>query len=105
MSVKFYQEHRQEIEDHRNTQAFYSSLNGKIPTLKDLKAEYDRLKEQKENEQAMLDQLKPKLTDLEHIRYNYEILERDYVPNSHQHDAPKDHHCDEHATHFDNESR
>ena len=73
-SVKFYQEHRQEIEDHRNAQAVYSSLDGKIPTLKELTAEYDGLKERKENDQAALDELKPKLTDLKHIRYNYEIL-------------------------------
>ena len=104
-SVKFYQEHRQEIEDHRNAQAVYSSLDGKIPTLKELTAEYDELKEQKENDQAILAELKPKLTDLKHIRYNYEILERDSAPNSHQHVIPKDHHFDEHAPHHDDESR
>lgn len=104
-SVKFYQEHRQEIEDHKNAQAVYSSLEGKTPTLKELTAEYDRLKERKENDQAALDKLKPKLTDLKHIRYNYEILERDSAPNSHQHVIPKDHHSDEHAVHHDDESR
>ena len=104
-SVKFYQEHRQEIEDHKNAQAVYSSLDGKIPTLKELTAEYDGLKERKENDQAALDKLKPKLTDLKHIRYNYEILERDSAPNSHQHVIPKDHHYDEHAADHDDESR
>lgn len=104
-SVKFYQEHRQEIEDHRNAQAVYSSLDGKIPTLKELTAEYDGLKERKENDQAALDELKPKLTDLKHIRYNYEILERDSAPNSNQHVIPNDHHYDEHAVHHDDESR
>ena len=38
-SVKFYQEHRQEIEDHKNAQAVYGSLGGKLPTLKELTAE------------------------------------------------------------------
>ncbi len=104
-SVKFYQEHRQEIEDHKNAQAVYSSLNGKMPTLKELTTEYDSLKEQKENDQVALDELKTKLTDLKHIRYNYEILERDSAPNSHQHVISKDHHCDEHAAHHDDESR
>ena len=104
-SVKFYQEHRQEIEDHKNAQAVYSSLNGKMPTLKELTTEYDSLKEQKENDQVALDELKTKLTDLKHIRYNYEILERDSAPNSHQHVIPKDHHFDEHAVHHDDESR
>ena len=104
-SVKFYQEHRQEIEDHKNAQAVYSSHDGKMPTLKELTAEYDSLKEQKENDQAALDELKPKLTDLKHIRYNYEILERDSAPNSHQHVIPKDHHYDEHGANHDDESR
>ena len=104
-SVKFYQEQRQEIEDHRNAQAVYSSHDGKMPTLKELTTEYDGLKERKENDQAALDELKPKLTDLKHIRYNYEILERDSAPNSHQHVIPKDHHFDEHAVHHDDESR
>ena len=104
-TVKFYQEHRQEIENHRNAQAVYSSHDGKMPTLKELTAEYDGLKEQKENDQAALDKLKPKLTDLKHIRYNYEILERDSAPNSHQHVIPKDHHYDEHGADHDDESR
>ena len=102
-SVKFYQEH-QEIEDHRNAQAVYSSLDGKMPTLKELTAEYDELKERKENDQAALDELKPKLTDLKHIRYNYEILKRDSAPNSHQYVIPNDHHFDEYAAHHDDES-
>ena len=104
-SVKFYQEHRQEIEDHKNAQAVYGFLGGKLPTLKELTAEYDGLKEQKENDQAVLNELKPKLTDLKHIRYNYDVLERDSAPNSNQHVIPKDHHFDEHAPHHDDESR
>lgn len=104
-SVKFYQEQRQEIEDHRNVQAVYSSHDGKMPTLKELTTEYDGLKERKENDQAALDELKPKLTDLKHIRYNYEILERDSAPNSNQHVIPNDHHSDEHVVHHDDESR
>ena len=104
-SVKFYQEHRQEIEDHRNAQAVYSSHDGKMPTLKELTTEYDGLKERKENDQAALDELKPKLTDLKHIRYNYDVLERDSAPNSNQHVIPNDHHYDEHAVHHDDESR
>ena len=104
-SVKFYQEHRQEIEDHRNAQAVYSSHDGNMPTLKELTAEYDRLKEQKESDQAVLNELKPKLSDLKHIRYNYDVLERDSAPNSNQHVIPKDHHYDEHTSHHDDESR
>ena len=104
-SLKFYQEHRQEIEDHKNAQSVYSSHDGKMATLKELTAEYDGLKEQKESDQAVLNELKPKLTDLKHIRYNYEILERDSAPNDNQHVIPKDHHYDEHGAKHDDESR
>ena len=104
-SVKFYQEHCQEIEDHKNAQSVYSSHDGKMATLKELTAEYDGLKKQKENDQAVLNELKPKLTDLKHIRYNYEILERDSAPNDNQHVIPKDHHYDEHGANHDDESR
>ena len=104
-SVKFYQEQRQEIEDHKNAQTVYSSHDGNMPTLKELTAEYDRLKEQKESDQVVLNELKPKLSDLKHIRYNYDVLERDSAPNSNQHVIPKDHHCDEHTSHHDDESR
>lgn len=104
-SVKFYQEHRQEIEDHKNAKAVYSSLDGKTPTLKELTAKYDGLKEQKENDQAALDKLKPKLTNLKHIRYNFDVLERDSALNSNQHVIPKDHHYDEHGANHDDESR
>ena len=103
--MKFYQEHRQEIEDHKNAQAVYGSLGGKLPTLKELTAEYDGLKEQKENDQAALDELKPKLTNLKHIRYNFDVLERDSALNSNQHVIPKDHHYDEHGANHDDESR
>ena len=81
-STKFYQEHRQEIEDHKKAQAVYSSFGGKIPTLKELTAEYDTLKEQAANDKSSLAELKPKLTDLKHIRYNYNTLERDVLPET-----------------------
>ena len=29
---------------------------------------------------AALEELKPKLTTLNHIKYNFDILERDYLP-------------------------
>ena len=39
--------------------------------------------EQSDDDKAALAKLKPKLTDLKHIRYNYDILERDAAPNDH----------------------
>ena len=77
---KFYNEHRAEIEDHKKAQAVYSSVEGKMPTLKELSAEYEALKAEKEVDAASLEELKPKLTTLNHIKYNFDILERDYLP-------------------------
>ena len=81
-STKFYQEHQQEIEAHKKAQTVYSSFGGKIPTQKELTEEYDALKEQAETEKITLAELKPKLTALKHIRYNYDVLERDVLPET-----------------------
>ena len=85
-SPKFYQEHRVEIENHKEAQTVYSLYDGKLPTLKELTAEYDALREQADNGKDALEELNPRLSDLKHIRYNYDILERDA--------APIDHHID-----------
>lgn len=79
-SPKFYNEHRKDIESHKKAQAVYSSADGKMPTLKELSAEYDALKAEKENDDAALEELKPQLTTLNHIKYNFDVLERDYLP-------------------------
>ena len=79
-SPKFYNEHQKDIEAHKKAQAFYSSVDGKMPTLKELSAEYDALKKEKENDDAALEELKPQLTTLNHIKYNFDVLESDYLP-------------------------
>ena len=76
-SAKFYQEHHAEIEAHKKAQAVYELHDGKLPTLKELTAEYVALKEQLDAYKPDLAELKSKLTDLKHIRYNYKILIRD----------------------------
>lgn len=81
-SPQFYHDHRQEIEAHKQAQAVYSDHDGNMPTLKELTAEYDALRRQKEQDNAALAVLKPKLTTLNHIKYNLDILERDYLPES-----------------------
>ena len=81
-SLEFYQEHRREIEAHKQAQEMYSMHDGKMPTLKDLSAEYDTLREQKSADIAAVEKLKPQLTTLNHIKYNFDILERDCIPAS-----------------------
>ena len=89
-SPKFYNEHREEIEAHKKAQMIYSAVEGKMPTLKELSAEYDVLKAEKEANDAALEELKPKLTTLNHIKYNFDVLERDYLPEE------RNHHREEH---------
>ena len=81
-SQKFYNDHREDIEAHKKAQAAYSAYEGKMPTLKELTAEYDSLRDQKESDNAALEQLKPKLTTLNHIKYNFDILMRDFLLES-----------------------
>ena len=59
---------------------YMSSNVALMPTLKELSAEYDALKSEKEAEDTALEELKPKLTTLNHIKYNFDVLERDYLP-------------------------
>lgn len=89
-SPKFYNEHRKDIEAHKKAKAVYSSVDGKMPTLKELSAEYDALKAEKENDDAALEELKPQLTTLNHIKYNFDVLERDYLPE--EQDLRRDEH-------------
>ena len=80
-SPKSYQAHREEIEAHKNAQAVYSSVHGNMPTLKELSSEYEALKLAKDSEIATIESLKPKLTALNHIRFNVGVLEQDYFPD------------------------
>ena len=84
-SVKFYNEHRDEIEAHRKAQAVYTAAEGKLPTLKELSAEYDALRELKKKDELALEELKPQLTTLNHIKYNCDILMRDVLPEEKYH--------------------
>ena len=59
---RFYNEHRSEIEAHKKAQEVYSLHDGKLPTLKELSEEYEKLKAQKEADTADLAALKSKAT-------------------------------------------
>ena len=87
-SEQFYQEHRKEIEAHKNAQAVYAIADGKMPTLQELTAEYDSLRTQVAEEKPVLEKLKQEITDLKNIRYNFRILLQDNDPkpkNRHRH--------------------
>lgn len=73
-----------EIEAHKKAQEVYSLHDGKLPTLKELSEEYEKLKAQKEADTADLAALKSKLTTLNHVKYNFDTLERDHLPEDQQ---------------------
>ena len=56
-----------------------------MPTLAELSAEYDALRARQKREYAALSELKPRITTLNHIKYNFDILLRDTLPESHEH--------------------
>ena len=51
-----------------------------MPTLKELTAEYDDLRERIDQDKTTYSELKSRLTDLKHIRFNFNLLERDTLP-------------------------
>lgn len=83
-SPKFYNEHRKDIEAHKKAQEVYTAYGGKLPTLKELTAEYDQLRTQKEADAVTLASLKARLTTLNHVKYNFDTLEKDYLSESQQ---------------------
>ena len=40
----------------------------------------DALKAEKEADDAALEEMKPKLTAMNHIKHNFDVLEREYLP-------------------------
>ncbi|MBP5744022.1 MAG: relaxase/mobilization nuclease domain-containing protein [Oscillospiraceae bacterium] len=81
-SSEFYNDHREEIDKHKQAQTVYAQYDGKLPTLKELTADYNFLREQIREEKTSLEQLKPELTNLKHIRYNFDLILRDTDPDT-----------------------
>jgi hypothetical protein len=73
-SPKFYNAHREEIEAHKKAQAVYGSVDGKMPSLKELSAEYDALREETEKEKNELEEIKPTLTNLRTCLHKMDVL-------------------------------
>ena len=91
-SSRFYTDHREEIEAHKKAQAVYSAHEGQMPTLRELTTEYDALRAQQKRDYAALTELKPRITTLNHVKFNFDILLRDTLPEDreHQRDEPSE---------------
>ena len=51
-----------------------------MPTLRELTAEYNALQTQRKRDYAALEELKPRITTLNHVKFNFDILLRDTLP-------------------------
>lgn len=76
-SPQFYQAHAKEIEAHKAAQAVYAKENGKLPTLAELSAEYERLLCQKRADSAALAEAKAEVSSLWHIKTNMDTIASD----------------------------
>lgn len=78
----FYNAHAKEIEAHKAAEQVYQKANGQLPTLAELSAEYDRLLHQKRDDSAALAPVQSRLTDLQRIKRNIDIITDDRLPDA-----------------------
>lgn len=71
------QAHAKEIEAHKAAQTVYAKENGKLPTLAELSAEYERLLCQKRADSAALAEAKAEVSSLWHIKTNMDTIASD----------------------------
>lgn len=76
-SPQFYQAHAKEIEAHKAAQAVYAKAGGKLPTLAELSAEYERLLCQKRADSTALAEAKAEVSSLWHIKTNMDTIASD----------------------------
>lgn len=76
-SPQFYQAHAKEIEAHKAAQTVYAKENGKLPTLAELSAEYERLLCQKRADSAAFAEVKAEVSSLWHIKTNMDTIASD----------------------------
>lgn len=76
-SSQFYQAHAKEIEAHKAAQTVYAKENGKLPTLAELSAEYERLLCQKRADSAAFAEVKAEVSSLWHIKTNMDTIASD----------------------------
>lgn len=76
-SPQFYQAHAKEIEAHKAAQAVYAKADGKLPTLAELSAEYERLLCQKRADSTALAEAKAEVSSLWHIKTNMDTIASD----------------------------
>ena len=69
-SKKFYEEHREALTLHKAAKEAFSKLDGKIPKIKELNAEYDAVLSQKKATYAEYRQAQKEMKELQTAKYN-----------------------------------
>ncbi len=69
-SKKFFEEHREEITLHKAAKEAFSKIKGKIPTIKELNAEYSEVLGEKKKTYAEYRQARQEMKDYQTAKYN-----------------------------------
>lgn len=69
-SKKFFEEHREEITLHKAAKDAFSKIKGKIPTIKELNAEYAEVLMEKKKTYAEYKQARQEMKDYQTAKYN-----------------------------------
>ena len=69
-SKKFYEEHREEITIHKAAKEAFAKIDGKIPKIKELNDEYDRVLREKKQTYAEYRQARQEMKDYQTAKYN-----------------------------------
>lgn len=69
-SKKFYEEHREEITLHKAAKEAFSKIHGKIPTIRELNQEYERVLQEKKKTYAEYRKARQEMKDYQTAKYN-----------------------------------
>lgn len=79
-SKKFFEDHREEITLHKAAKDAFSKIEGKIPRIKELNAEYERILSEKRKAYAEYREARQEMKDYQTAKYNIDrFLERETV--------------------------
>ncbi len=79
-SKKFFEEHRKEITLHKAANDAFSKIEGRIPRIKELNAEYERILSEKRKTYAEYREARQEMKDYQTAKYNIDrFLERESV--------------------------
>ena len=77
-SKKFFEEHREEITLHKAAKEAFSKIDGKIPKIKELNAEYQQVLQEKKSTYVEYRKAKQEMKDLQTAKYNLDqFLKKD----------------------------